>query len=73
MGIPTISYNAVPNIIEEFLVKKQLVRRETNGVKISSHIKKIFESTKNLNEKRAKNVVRVMEDPIQKLIKIINN
>jgi len=42
-------------------------------VKISSHIKKIFESTKNLNEKRAKNVVRVMEDPIQKLIKIINN
>ena len=31
MGIPTISYNAVPNIIEEFLVKKQLVRRETNG------------------------------------------
>ena len=73
MGVPTISYNAVPNIIEEFLVKKQLVRRETNGVKISSHIKKIFESTKNLNEKRAKNVVRVMEDPIQKLIKIINN
>ena len=73
MGIPTISYNAVPNIIEEFLVKKQLVRRETNEVKISSHIKKIFESTKNLNEKRAKNVVRVMEDPIQKLIKIINN
>jgi len=73
MGIPTISYNAVPNIIEEFLVKKQLVRRETNGVKISSHIKKIFESTKNLNEKRAKNVVRGMEDPIQKLIKSINN
>ena len=73
MGIPTISYNAVPNIIEEFLVKKQLVRRETNEVKISSHIKKIFESTKNLNEKRAKNVVRIMEDPIQKLIKIINN
>jgi len=73
MGVPTISYNAVPNIIEEFLVKKQLVRRETNGRKISSHIKKIFESTKNLNEKRAKNVVRIMEDPIQKLIKIINN
>ena len=73
MGVPTISYNAVPNIIEEFLVKKQLVRRETNGRKISSHIRKIFESTKNLNEKRAKIVVRGMEDPIQKLIKIINN
>ena len=29
MGIPTISYNAVPNLIENFLVKKSLVKRET--------------------------------------------
>jgi len=28
MGIPTISYNAVPNIVENFLVKKHLVKRE---------------------------------------------
>ena len=34
MGIPTISYNAVPNIVENFLVKKYLVKRETNPVKI---------------------------------------
>jgi hypothetical protein len=73
MGIPTISYNAVPNIIEKFLVKKRLVRRETNARKISAHIKKVFKSTKNLNEKRAKSVVREMEDPIQKLIKIIKD
>jgi Uncharacterized protein conserved in archaea len=30
MGVPTISYNAVPNIVENFLVKKHLVKRETN-------------------------------------------
>lgn len=73
MGIPTISYNAVPNIIEEFLVKKQLVKRETNAGKISNYIQRVFESTNNLNKKRADKVVIEMEDPIQKLIKILKN
>ena len=71
MGIPTISYNAVPNIVEKFLVKKYLVKRETNAEKISKHIKKTFESTNKINQNRAKKVVRQMEDPIQKLLKII--
>ncbi len=71
MGIPTISYNAVPNIIENFLVKKHLVKRETNPNKISNHIKKIFGSSNNMNQKRAKKIVKQMEDPIQKLIKVI--
>ena len=73
MGIPTISYNAVPNIIEKFLVKKQLVKRETNAGKISNYIKKIFESADNPNKKRADKIVVEMEDPIQKLIKILKN
>tara|TARA_B100001142_G_scaffold39200_1_gene34637 strand:- start:153 stop:779 length:627 start_codon:yes stop_codon:yes gene_type:complete len=54
MGIPTISYNAVPNIVEEFLVKKNLVKRETNPNKVSNHIKKIFEIKNNQNQKRAR-------------------
>jgi Protein of unknown function (DUF354). len=28
MGVPTISYNAVPNIVENFLVKKHLSEKE---------------------------------------------
>jgi len=71
MGIPTISYNAVPNIIEDFLVKKSLVKRETNPNKISNYIMTIFQSKNNLNQKRAKRIVGNMEDPIQKLIKVI--
>ena len=71
MGIPTISYNAVPNIIENFLVKKYLIRRETNPNKISNYIKKIFESTNNQNQERAEKIRKQMEDPIEKLIKII--
>lgn len=72
MGIPTISYNAVPNIIENFLVKKYLVKRETNPKKISRHIKNIFESSITVNQKRAKRIVEQMENPIEKLNKIIN-
>ena len=71
MGIPTISYNAVPNIIENFLVKKSLVKRETNPKKASNEIKRIFARKNDQNQKRAKKVVKQMEDPIEKLIKII--
>lgn len=72
MGIPTISYNAVPNIIENFLVKKYLVKRETNPKRISRYIKNVFESSSTANQKRAKKIVKQMEDPIEKLNKIIN-
>jgi len=73
MGVPTISYNAVPNIIEKFLVKKHLVKRETNPSKISNHIKKIFELKNNQNQKRAEKIVNQMENPIENLMKIIKN
>ena len=62
-----------PNIIEKFLVTKFLVKRETNPVKISNHIKKIFELNGNQSQKRAEKIVNQMEDPIEKLIQIIKN
>ena len=73
MGVPTISYNAVPNIVENFLVKKHLIKRETNPTKISNHIKKIFELKNKQGQKRAEKIVKQMEEPIEKLIKIIKN
>ncbi|MDH3361155.1 MAG: DUF354 domain-containing protein [Nitrosopumilus sp.] len=71
MGVPTISYNAVPNIIEDFLVKKYLIKRETNPNRISNYIGKKIRTKKNPNQNRAKKIVGKMEDPIQKLIKVI--
>jgi len=71
MGIPTISYNAVPNIVENYLLKKNLLKRETNPVGVSKQIKNILNSSRNLNKSRAKKIVGQMEDPIQKLIKVI--
>ena len=54
-------------------MKKNLVKRETNPNKVSNHIKKIFEIKNNQNQKRAKKIVKEMEDPIEKLVKIIKN
>jgi len=71
LGIPTISYNAVPNIIESYLVKKYLVKRETNPLKICNQIKKIFSTSNREHQKRVKKIVSEMEDPIQKLVKVI--
>ena len=55
MGIPTISYNAVPNIIENFLVKKYLVKRETSPNDISNYISRKFLkiASNNQSQKRA--------------------
>ena len=73
LGIPTISFNAVPNIVENYLVKKCLIKRETNPTKICNHIRKKFVTNNKKHEKRVKKIVSDMEDPIQKLIKEINN
>ena len=67
MGIPTISYDAVPNIIENFLVKKSLVKRETNPNNISRHIKKIFESNNNQSHKRAETIRKTDGRPYSKI------
>lgn len=73
MGIPTISYNAIPNIIENFLVKKRLVKRETNPKKVSEQITRFFEYSKKSNQFRAKKILNQMEDPIEKLIRVIKD
>lgn len=71
LGVPTISYNAVPNIVENYLVKNNLVKRESNPQKIVKIIKKYIESSDDGIKKRAKRISNQMEDPIQKLLKII--
>ena len=71
LGIPTISYNAIPNIIENYLVKKHLVKRETNPIKICNYIRKSFTKSNEEHQKRANSLKVEMEDPIQKLMNVI--
>ena len=73
LGIPTISYNAVPNIIEAYLVKKKLVIRKTNPKQIANSIEKILESSDLGIKKRAKKMMNSMEDPYLTLVKTMKS
>jgi uncharacterized protein len=68
MGIPTISYDAVPNHIEQYLVKIGLVRRQKNPKTIIKLIKKILKSDNQNLRKKAKIILNSMEDPVSNLL-----
>jgi predicted glycosyltransferase len=70
MGVPTISYDAVPNYIEKYLVRVGLVKRETNPKQICILIKKMLKNNKE-NREKAKKKLASMEDPYFKLIQVI--
>lgn len=69
LGIPTISYDAVPNYIEKYLVKQGLVKRETNPKKIIGLSSRMLH-IKN-NRRKARKILKSMEDPHTKLMKVI--
>jgi predicted glycosyltransferase len=73
MGIPTISYNAVPNHIEEYLVRIGLVRRERNPKIIFKSVKKILKSDNQNLRKKARTLLNSMEDPFSKLLTTIRS
>ena len=72
-GIPTISYNAIPNIVENYLVKKGLVIREVNPNRMVSLIRKLLKTNNELMKKKARSELKTMEDPYFKLVKTIEN
>ena len=73
LGIPTISYNAVPNIIEAYLVRKKLVIRETNPKQIVISIRKILVSSNLEIKKKSKKILDSMEDPYPVLVKTMKS
>lgn len=73
MGIPTISYDAVPNIIEQYLVKKHLVKREKDPKKIIGLVKQFLKSDNKKEINNARKTLRSMEDPFPKLVNAIKS
>ncbi len=71
LGIPTISYNAVPNLVEKYLVRKKLAMRETKPKRIISVIEKMLRSDNTQFKNRARSAMDSMEDPVKKLGQII--
>ena len=73
LGIPTISLNAVPNRIEDFLVKKRIILRSENPNRISREIQQVLNNPQIIRKKKekAKKLVASFEDPYQVLLKTI--
>ncbi len=60
-GIPTISYNAVPNIIEEYLVEKKLVTRADKINDIDKLVLEMLHKKRDTIKKRARDELKKME------------
>ena len=75
LGIPTISLNAVPNRIEDFLVKNKIIVRSESPDRVS---REIFQSLNNVNiikkrKQNAKKLVASFEDPYQVLLRTMRS
>ncbi|MFB5645400.1 MAG: DUF354 domain-containing protein [Nitrosopumilaceae archaeon] len=70
-GIPTISYDAVPNLDEKFLVRKGLVKRAKDLNSLIKLTTKFLNSDKRKFQKNARYFLNKMEDPSTKLETII--
>ena len=73
LGIPTISLNAVPNRIEDYLVKNKIIVRSESPNRIS---REIFQALNNENvmkkrKQKARKLVSSFEDPYQVLLRTI--
>jgi len=80
LGVPTISYNAIPNRIEDYLVSKKIVTRCMTPNKIAERITHVFQLTsyrgggsEHTRRMQIKKFVNSLEDPYPILLKTIKS
>ena len=76
LGVPTIScYPGKPYLIERYLLNKGLIERETDFKKISSRIRDILydDKLRKKQKEKAKRLVKSYEDPVDVIIKEVEN
>ncbi len=70
-GLPTISYEGIPNADEKYLVGKRLVRRCTDPLKIPGAVRRAAAEDAKGRRARVKRFLDAMEDPYDALVKTI--
>lgn len=80
LGVPTISYNAIPNRIEDYLVSKKIVTRCMTPNKVAERITHVFQQTsyrggghERTRRLRIKKFVNSLEDPYPILLKTMKS
>ena len=71
MGVPTISYRPIPNVIDDYLVRRRLAIRGTGPGAISGHIARILRNPGGAWRRRAERIVAGMEDPFDVFERVI--
>lgn len=71
LGIPTIFYNAVPNVVLSYMTRKNLVKMEEDPGRISRLVEKMLRDDRAVYVKRAKMHTQSMEDPYDTLLNAI--
>lgn len=72
LGVPTISFYAVPNFIEKYLIQKKLIRKVTEPKKVALQTRDLLKKSQYFKTKAIK-VSKIMEDPYPKLVKAIKS
>ena len=75
LGIPTISLNAVPNRIEDFLVRRRIIVRNENPDGISREIYQSLNNSQIIKKRKqnTKKLIASFEDPYQVLLRTIRS
>jgi len=71
MGVPTVSYGAVPNITEQFLARKRLINVESDPGKVAAYVQDALASDPQRIRSRANKLLSQMTDPTDDLINAI--
>ena len=71
-GIPTISYNAIPNSEEKFLLKNKMIQRSTNPQDLVSKINNLLNQNKTVIRRHANDFMNTMEDPYDRLLQVMH-
>jgi hypothetical protein len=80
LGVPTISYNAIPNRIEDYLVSKKIIARCMTPNKVAERITRVFQLTsyrgggsEHTRRLELQKFVNSLEDPYPILLKTIKS
>ena len=71
MGVPTVSYRPIPNVIDDYLVERRLIERGSTPGSISARVRRLLDAPRGARRRRAARIVAKMEDPFDVFERVI--
>lgn len=73
MGVPTVSYDGVPNYYEQYIVRENLARRAREPEAIECAVRDLLSADRPTLLRRARQSLDAMEDPFDVLLKVMDD